>query len=196
MFDKNTRSQVGIGTLIIFIAMILVAAIAAGALINTTGLLQTQAESTGKDTQQQASNRIQIQSVTGNVNRGYGDAEIDRINVTVTKFSGAGRINLKNVSYEFNTYTTIKTGRVGSDEVAVDAVTRATQDNIITSESDRYTIIFSLNESTNRGESNLLDSGLHSGDSATLTLTTASGASTLYRLRVPDSLFDRSAVLL
>ncbi|MGM5485508.1 MAG: archaellin/type IV pilin N-terminal domain-containing protein [Nanobdellota archaeon] len=52
------KAEMGIGTLIIFIAMILVAAIAAGVLIQTASSLQNKALLTGERSQQQVSTSI------------------------------------------------------------------------------------------------------------------------------------------
>ncbi|WP_253738815.1 archaellin/type IV pilin N-terminal domain-containing protein [Halohasta salina] len=188
LFNTDDRGQVGIGTLIVFIAMVLVAAIAAGVLINTAGLLQTQAEATGQETQQQVSDRIQIQSASGQVSEARGN--VTAVNLTVSKAPGAGNIQLNNVTYEFVTSEEVSTDVVnksgsGSSIGVIDA---DTNDDVITDRSDRYLLNFSANTSIGRE--------LEGGDSVTLTLTTAQGASTVEELRVPDSLVDRSAVAL
>ena len=107
MFDTDDRGQVGIGTLIVFIAMVLVAAIAAGVLINTAGLLQAQAQQTGEETTAEVSDVVQIQEVVGSdVNSsnyfgtaGSKDGEINLLNVSVRLASGSDPINMSQASY-------------------------------------------------------------------------------------------------
>jgi flagellin-like protein len=67
MFDTNgrDRGQVGIGTLIVFIAMVLVAAIAAGVLVDTAGFLQSKSQQTGEDSTESVTNRVQILDTYG-----------------------------------------------------------------------------------------------------------------------------------
>ncbi len=117
MFTDNDRGQVGIGTLIVFIAMVLVAAIAAGVLINTAGLLQSQAEATGEESSEQVTDRVQVSSVSGIAiesdnqddvrssegNNAFDEDEIEELNIielTTLRSPGAGDIDLTNVIVE------------------------------------------------------------------------------------------------
>ena len=183
--NTEDRGQVGIGTLIVFIAMVLVAAIAAGVLINTAGMLQTQAEATGQEASQQVSDRIQIQSATGTIDT--DNENVSEINITVTKSPGAGDIQLLNVTYEVVTNDEVITDVLSEGDIS--NITSQTNDKVITDRSDRYVI--SLDTANDLQEENI-----GGGDSVTITLTTASGASTIEELRVPDSLVGRSAVRL
>jgi archaellin len=69
MLTKQKKAVMGIGTLIIFIATILVAAVAAGVIISTAGILQQRALLVGDDARVRLVNAIEVISVVGTGNR-------------------------------------------------------------------------------------------------------------------------------
>ena len=97
--NDEERGQVGIGTLIVFIAMVLVAAIAAGVLINTAGFLQSQAEATGQESTDLVSERIDVTSsvgIVGNASAG----ELSEIRLGVSGAPGADQIDLSETTIQ------------------------------------------------------------------------------------------------
>ena len=98
--DDGDRGQVGIGTLIVFIAMVLVAAIAAGVLINTAGFLQSQAEATGQESTDLVSERIDVTSTVGIVNNTDSPEELAEIRVGVAGAAGSNQIDLSSATIQ------------------------------------------------------------------------------------------------
>ncbi|MFH1470928.1 MAG: archaellin/type IV pilin N-terminal domain-containing protein [Candidatus Micrarchaeota archaeon] len=89
----SKKGAVGIGTLIIFIAMVLVAAIAAAVLINVSGILQQRAMTTGKESIEEVSSNIVIKSISGNSNTAR--TNLESMNITVSTAAGAKRMDLR-----------------------------------------------------------------------------------------------------
>jgi flagellin FlaB len=126
-FLKNKKGAMGIGTLIIFIAMVLVAAVAASVLINTSGFLQQKASSTGKESTEQVASGLEILQVTGlhnntNINKtaiyispNAGSSAID-LGETVTMISDGTSERMTN--YNSSQYATLTTGGSVFDSTA------------------------------------------------------------------------------
>jgi len=190
--DDDDRGQVGIGTLIVFIAMVLVAAIAAGVLINTAGFLQTQAENTGTESTEQVSNNINVLSAVGQV------ANADQVNETrlsVAPAAGSDALNLEELTIqyvaddEFANLIHNSSAQSGDYAFTTEAITAEDRsDNVMTDSSDRYEIIVPLGSNVS-GAADNSDLGLLSeGETAELTITTDAGAQLTATVQVPDSL--------
>ena len=174
MFDTETdnreRGQVGIGTLIVFIALVLVAAIAAGVLINTAGFLQTQAEQTGQESTDQVANNIQLVSAEG-----QGDEtnqEVNTVEATLQLAPGSDPVRL----WEENDAD----GEVEEFFVTVEVFG---SDLDVSEDTDTFST-----ETLQEGETVTLsfDSELAAGNSAEVVFSTADGSQTTFILTAPD----------
>jgi len=89
---KDKEAVVGIGTLIIFIAMVLVAAVAATVIIQTSDTLQNRAYAVGKQTIHEVSSGIKIVDITG-----YTDSDkthIEYLAISITPRAGSYDLDL------------------------------------------------------------------------------------------------------
>ena len=99
---KNLKSKIasqGIGTLIIFIALILVAAVAAGVLISTVGNLQGKSEVTGDEIKQKLGTGFVVVEVVANDTMDhYINASIDTIATLVELSPGGSYVKLDDIT--------------------------------------------------------------------------------------------------
>lgn len=93
---NDERGDIGVGTLIIFIAMVLVAAVAATVLIYTTGALQQKATKTSKEATSQISSNIIVEQVLGYRNS-TTNASLDSLKIRIKPDVGTTSIDLKQV---------------------------------------------------------------------------------------------------
>lgn len=96
----------GVGTLIIFIAMLLVAAVAAGVLLQTAGSLQQKALVTGQSSQSEISTNARVIEVSA-VDGTNGDLENYTMQMKLSP--GSDPIKLDEVTLTFNTDNTTTT---------------------------------------------------------------------------------------
>jgi flagellin FlaB len=200
ILDEEERGQVGIGTLIVFIAMVLVAAIAAGVLINTAGFLQTQAEATGEESTQQVSDRLQVVSQSGTFDSTEGNGQIVQLDFVLAQSPGASNIDLSETSVELigqSGQETFTLSETTGDGTIIDMF-KGDNSVVFTDTSDRAQVTVALDAdssdslSNNAGDTQYI---LEEGDSLSVTFTTASGATTASEIRVPSTVVSDSVRL-
>ena len=97
---KDNRGEIGIGTMIVFIAMVLVAAVAASVLISTANQVREQAASTGDQAINNVASGFSVQDVVAQVNQSTR-ASIDNVTLYIRLAAGSPAINLNNVVITF-----------------------------------------------------------------------------------------------
>jgi flagellin-like protein len=180
--DDTDRGQVGIGTLIIFIALVLVAAVAAGVLVNTSGELQSRASDTGDDAQAQVSNQIDVVSATGVDSDTSGGLET--ITLVVKKSPGSDPIDLSEATIEYTSDGASKTlnyapGGASASEFGTSGVD-GNSDTVLNTNGQRVEVTIDV--------AAIEGSDLSEGASPELQIVDQSGASTVYGVNVPDVL--------
>ena len=98
---KDESGDVGIGTLIIFIAMVLVAAVAAAVLIQTSGVLQQKAQQTGKEATAEVSSNLKIVSIVGTTTGDANPNKIVGLNISIELSAGGKEIDMRNVKIKY-----------------------------------------------------------------------------------------------
>ena len=100
LYRNSKEGDMGIGTMILFIAMVLVAAVAAALLISTAGELNQQAQETGRLARQDVASSFQVIEVIGEVPAGTDPATIHHIFLKIRLVAGSPAIDMDNAVIE------------------------------------------------------------------------------------------------
>jgi len=191
--DRSRRGQVDIGTLIGFIAMVLVATMAAGVLIDTATQLQTQAEATGEESTASVTDRLQTSYFVG---YSYtNQSKIHDLDIVYRKAPGSGPINLSETTWTVEVDgKSVETVHASDDGVGLYELSGTGQpdpepvdgdDEVLQKRDDQVLVIISL---TTLEET----APLNSGDDVTVVAHSPSGTKSYVSGSAPKSIENAS----
>jgi len=99
-YMNDDKASIGIGAMIVFIALILVAAVASTIIIKTAEELQQRAEATGDDTRDEISGKIQlVMAYVSAETGGAGVTTVDEITLIVQMAAGSDATLLTDIQW-------------------------------------------------------------------------------------------------
>ena len=108
--DRDRLAAIGIGAMIVFIALILVAAVASAVIIQTGEKLQQNAQATGQDTTDSLAGRINILGVSikevAATGADFGADPGDAVKLTLTFKTGAGSDEIEKTRFASSSHAT------------------------------------------------------------------------------------------
>lgn len=184
------RGQISIGSLIIFVAIVLVASTAAGVLLATAGFLESQAEATVEDSVDGVTERVEVMSAAGTAG---ADDQITTVTVTLMPSPGAQAIDLSEATVEVFVAGDVATLRYadGDDPEAGTEFTaerlRNGNSTTLAEREERGQLTIALNEEVGP---------LQAGEAMTIVITTAAGTETQLEITAPTTVDEGDTVRL
>ncbi|MFB6109746.1 MAG: archaellin/type IV pilin N-terminal domain-containing protein [Halodesulfurarchaeum sp.] len=186
---RHERGQIGVGTIVILIAVLLVAATTAGVLFNVTGLLQSRADVTGEAVRAEVGDPIRVAAVTGRVNETADPRVLTRVRVIVELEAGSN-VDLSQASIRLRAPGTSQflqydpEDPIRGERFTVSALSDPDGSApVLTEPGDTFAVVIDT-------------PALRPYEPVTLRITLDSGASTTVEFRVPARVRTRSAVSL
>jgi flagellin-like protein len=196
--EPRDRGQVGIGTLVVFIAMVLVAAVAAGVLINTAASLQATAEDVGRQSVDRVVDGVDVVGatghVTGQVDDGVPNRTVDTVRLWIRPRAAAGDVNVSDLTVKWvgphaaETLTFGGSGAAAPSTGDVHESFNATQsigDGDLLLETGEEFVLY-LNASQIESGGSGTPETLERGEEATVEMTVSGGSTSVAYLRVPE----------
>ena len=98
---SDDKGLVGVGVLIVFIGIVIVATVAAGVLINTSTAIQGQARDTSRSAMRTVASGIRVLTINGRATRTSDGTRVENIELFVKTRPGSPGINLSKMSIEY-----------------------------------------------------------------------------------------------